>query len=226
MDQLFSGNCTASARKANVFALHSEGEVKKSRCAAWQRVSEGFRTGGWDWGGDVSLATVMSALMEAAKSHPPLPAGFDAFCSRRHRQFSPRFAWTASTKGKDDDGKPYAPVPLPAACGAGPHQFLHNGTRLVRLPPSLLDTTFPPLVSAYCCLPQTCTQVICWPKRLTHTFLCARNLKCNACRQHAHRGLNSFQSRLTVLVTLADQSRYHLPIYPTQCSHRTLLVPP
>ena len=34
----------------------------------------------------------------------------------------------------EDDGRPYAPTPglLPAACGAaGPHQFLHNGTRLV-----------------------------------------------------------------------------------------------
>ena len=73
---------------------------------------------------------------------------------------------------------------------------------------SLAGHHFSPLVSAYCCLPQTCTQVI-WP--LAHF---SRGIQCKVQRMSAAQGQNTFQSQLTVLVTLpADQSRYH-PVLP------------
>ena len=80
--------------------------------------------------------------------------------------------------------------------------------------PPWLDTTFPPSGQQQCLLlPAADMHSSDLTKAArSHTFLCAaRNLKCNACRQH--RGLNTFQSRLTVLVTLADQSRYHPQLY-------------
>ena len=122
-----------------------------------------------------------------------------------------------SCKHEDDDGRPYAPTPvlLPAACGAGPHQFLHNGTRLVRL--LLAGHHFSPW-SVLAAADMHSSDLA----KAAHlqTLLRARNLKCKACRQQ--RRLNTFQSQLTVLVTLLpDQSRYH-PLHPPQYSCHNL----
>ena len=121
----------------------------------------------------------------------------------------------------EDDGRPYAPTPglLPAACGAaGPHQFLHNGTRLV--PPWTPLFLLEP--SGQCLLLVAADMHSSDLAKAAHlqTFLRAQNLKGKACRQQ--RGLNTFQSQLTVLVTLLpDQSRYH-PLHPPQYSCHNL----
>ena len=113
---------------------------------------------------------------QLAKSHPPglraltqaaAANGLASLCLNP-KQTRRRATWPDAI----------CPVPclLPAG-GAVRLQFLHNGTKLrSRGTP---ETTFPPPGQRL--LPQTCTQVIQSQSGL-QLFICAPNLKCNACR--------------------------------------------
>ena len=134
----------------------------------------------------------------------------------------PPFAWTASTRMRMTAGHMPPPLvsylPLAALLALTSFSITAPGW----FPPGHHFSSSNPLVSAYCCLPQTCTQVI-WP--LTHFSLrTARNLKCNPCQQHG--GQNTFQSRLTVPVIRADHWSFkilsHWPPW-TICCHQKQL---